>query len=252
MKEDTELIENDELEPIAGSEEAEISTVVTARPMLIEGTDGGKVNYGFYLLLPALFLSVSLLGGLRFALDGSLVFVVPPLACLIFGALTLVLFVRAGMIDIGAWFSESAPTLGNISHAGIMLVFYMALVQVYNSLLPEEGLPFWIVGFCFFWTLWNAAFAEYDSRRLVQSLGGLFLLAFIVKYMFLLNLTPESSGSWSEYLSAGKIAKEAAGYLLSLPGYGSATGYAQFFVLVLFGFGLFLLPAKAPGATNAS
>ncbi|HXH69144.1 MAG TPA: hypothetical protein VNI60_02235, partial [Pyrinomonadaceae bacterium] len=122
----------------------------------------------------------------------------------------------------------------------VLLTLFFASTQIFNSLLPEKGLPFWTIAFCFFWTLWNNLFAEFDTRRLVQSLGGMFGLAFVVKYLFLAALTAPANESWIQGIFENP-AQEAFTWLLDLPKFASATGYIQFFALVFYLVGLFLL-----------
>ncbi|NNE66594.1 MAG: hypothetical protein HKN33_08500 [Pyrinomonadaceae bacterium] len=203
------------------------------------------VYYRNYLLLPSLFLTVTLLGGLRIGLSGGeFVFVRPALIALVFAVVLVVLFVRSRLIEPVGWFSERFSALENVAAGAVMLSLYAASVQVFNSLLPEAGLPFWIVAFCFCWTLWNNLFAPFDAKRLLQSLGGLFAFAFVVKYMVLLNLSVEGSKSWWGFISSGNITSEAISYLLAIPPYAGATGYIQFFALAIYLIGLFLLKPR--------
>jgi len=196
-----------------------------------------------YLLLPFIFLTVALLGGLRIAgEDGAFVFFRPALVCLIFAAILLVLFARAGVLQTDGWFSESSPPLKNVANGFVVATLFAAATQVFNSLLPEQGLPFWIVAFCFFWTLWNNLFADFDARKLFRSLGGLFGLAFVAKYLVLANLTAPAGRTWFEALTENP-GQEAITRLLDLPRYSGATGYIQFFAVALFLLGLYLFPA---------
>jgi len=167
-------------------------------------------------------------------------FLKPPLVCLIFAVILLVLFFRANLIKLNGWFSEGFSTLKNIANACVLLTLFFASTQIFNSLLPEKGLPFWTIAFCFFWTLWNNLFAEFDTKRLVQSLGGMFGLAFVVKYLILANLTAPASKSWLQGILENP-AQEAFTFLLDLPRFAPATGYIQFFALVFYLIGLFLL-----------
>lgn len=195
-----------------------------------------------YLVLPGIFLAVTLLGGLRLGVtDNAFLFLKPALICLVFAAVTLVLFVRSGMISVDGWFSSGNNSLLNVANAAVLLTLITALIQLYNSLLPEQGLPFWIVAFCFFWALWNNLFAEFDPKRLLRSMTALFAMAFAVRWLFLANLTPETSGSWIERMLQNPT-QEAFTWLLDIPRYSAGTGYIQFFTLVLFLLGLFLLP----------
>lgn len=204
-----------------------------------------------YLLLPCTFLTVALLGGLRISsLDGSFIFIKPALACLIFAALLLVLFARSGTIRINGWFSESFTPLKNAANAAVEISLFAAITQVFNSLIPEQGLTFWIVAFCFFWTLWNNLFADFDTRKLFRSLGGLFGLAFVAKYLVLANLAAPAGRSWYEALTENP-GQEAITRLLDLPRFSSATGYIQFFAVTLFLLGLYLLPPTTRPENNS-
>lgn len=199
-------------------------------------------SYLLYIFLPFIFLTVTLLGGLRLASpDNALVFLKPALFCLIFGAILLVLFFRAGLVRFDGWFSEEFTTLKNAANATVLLTLFAASTQLFNSLLPEQGLPFWVVAFCFFWTLWNNLFAEFDTRRLLRSLGALFGLAFVVKYLVLANLAAPASESWLRALIENP-AKEPFTWLLDLPRFSAGTGYIQFFAVAFYLIGLFLMP----------
>lgn len=207
--------------------------------------DTAAVNalYLRYFVLPAIFLSVTLLGGLRIAGDdGAFVFFRPALVCLIFAAILLVLFARSGVLRLDGWFSESFTPLKNIANGFVIATLFAAATQIFNSLLPEYGLTFWIVAFCFFWTLWNNLFADFDPRKLFRSLGGLFGLAFVAKYLILANLTAPAGRTWFEALTENP-GQEVITRLLDLPRYSGATGYIQFFAVGLFLLGLYLFPS---------
>ncbi len=198
----------------------------------------------FYLLLPAIFLGVTLLGGIRLgAADNAFLFLKPALVCLVFASITLVLFARSGLIDVGRWFRSELGSLHNVANAAVLLTFFTATVQLYNSLLPERGLTFWIFGFCFFWTLWTNLFAEFDARRLVRTSAAMFGLAFTAKYLVLANLVPEQADNWLQRLLRNP-GQEAFTWLLDLPRYAEGTGYIQFFTLTLYLAGLFLMPRR--------
>jgi len=129
----------------------------------------------------------------------------------------------------------------NVANAAILITLFAATTQLLNSLMPEQGLPFWIVAFCFFWTLWNNLFADFDTKKLLRSLGALFGLAFVTKYLLLANLTAPAGKTWFEALTENP-AQEAVTRLLDLPRFAAATGYIQFFTAVIYLFGLFILP----------
>ncbi len=237
---DGELLEVSSGEEIETEQFTKVSIKTEGQKTKNEGQN--QISYLQYIFLPLIFLTVALLGGLRFgAADGAFIFLKPPLVCLIFATLLIVLFFRAQLIKLDGWFSESFSTLKNIANGAILLTLFAASAQIFNALLPESGLPFWIIAFCFFWTLWNNLFAEFDTKRLLQSLGGLFGLAFVVKYLVLANLTAPESQSWWQTISAGNLTKEAFTYLLDLPKFSPTTGYIQFFALAFYLIGLFLV-----------
>jgi hypothetical protein len=214
-----------------------------AAPAVKPGEAEKRRAYTIYLYLPLIFLTTALLGGLRFSsADGTFIFLKPPLVCLIFAAMLIILFARAGLVKIEQWFSEDRPLLSNIASGVVIASVFAASTQVFNSLIPEQGVPYWIVTFCFFWTLWNNIFAEFDTRRLVRSLGALFALAFVVKYLVLLNLAAPANQSWFESILQSP-SRSAATWLLDIPRFSAATGYVQFFAVAIYMLGLYLMPA---------
>lgn len=199
-----------------------------------------------YILLPLLFLTVALMGGLRLASpDNAFVFMSPALVCLFFAVVLIVLFVRGGMIAFDSWFSDDHTTSRNIASGVLMLSVFAATTQVFNSVLPETGLPFWVVSFCFAWSLWNNLFADFDNKKLLRSMIALFAFAFVTKYLILAGLTaPAGAGSWLRSMIENP-AKETVTWLLELPRYSSGTGYIQFFSILLYFAGLYMLPKDA-------
>jgi hypothetical protein len=212
-----------------------------SRPLLPPG-DLGRPRASTYLLLPIVFLTVTLLGGLRLdAADNAFIFVRPALICLVLAAFMMVLIFRAGAVTLEGWLSDGQDGLEKSANASILVTLFSATVQVLNSLLPERGLPFWIVGFCFLWTLWNNLFAEFETKRMLHSFAALFFLAFVTKYLVLANLTATPEGGWFQRVIENP-GKEAFTWLLDLPRYSNGTGYIQFFTLVLYLIGLYLTP----------
>jgi hypothetical protein len=202
-------------------------------------------NQKIYLLLPFVFLTVTLLGGLRLSSpDNAFIFWRPALFCLISAAILMVLFFRAHLISVEGWFSEDFTALKNTANGAVLLTLFAASAQIFNALLPEQGLPFWVFAFCFFWTLWNNLFADFDVRKLLRSLGALFGLAFVVKYLILANLAAPAPESWLQGILQNPT-KEALTWLLDLPRFSAGTGYIQFFTVAFYLLGLFLLPTSS-------
>jgi len=241
-------------EPIEQFSDSEIETAVVKQSLEAPASSKPGVAkqkyYLIYLFLPFIFLTAALLGGLRLnGSDSSFIFLKPPLFCLIFAVILLVLFVRAGLIRLEGWFAEDFPLIKNVSNALILLTLFAGSTQLFNALLPEQGLPFWIVAFCFFWTLWNNLFANFDTKKLLKSLGALFGLAFAVKYLILASLSAPESDTWLRGMIENPT-KEAFTWLLDLPRFSAGTGYIQFFTVVLYLIGLFLLPPTTVGKSD--
>lgn len=199
-----------------------------------------------YILLPMIFLTVALLGGLRIdAETKAFLFYPPPLVTLIFSVMVMLLFVRGRAVELDKWLRSDQPVLTNVSHTLILLTLYFGTAQVFNTVLPERGLLKALFCFFFLWTLWNNQFSNFDARRLLRSLGVLFGTAFFLKYMFMPSL----------FAPGGGFVKSVAGLFLEVGTLGTidtltfapVTGYISFFTLLLYVAGLILLtPTPEP------
>lgn len=199
-----------------------------------------------YVLLPTLFLTVALLGGLRVAAEtGALQFVAPPLVTLILAAMLVVLAARGRLIEVGRWLDARHAPLTNVAHALTLGALFFASAQAFNSVLPERGLLHWMFASFFLWTLWSYLPAPFDARRLLRSLALLFATAFVLKHILLASL----------YSPGGGLLKRLAGVALEgvtlgtldPPAFAPATGYISFFTLALYVGGLALLPSAPLG-----
>ncbi len=218
--------------------------IIEARDAIVIVEPKAEKNLAVRLVvLPLIFLTVTMLGGLRFGeKESAFIFLVPPLLCLVFAAAVMVLFFRSGLLRLDGWLSETRSTLENVANAAILVTLFTATVQIFNSLMPEQGLPFWVIGFCFVWTLWNNLFSDFDAPKLMKSLAAMFALAFVAKYLILANLVGPSEGNWLQRMIENP-GKETFTWLLDLPRYAAATGYVQFFAAVLYLGGLYLTPS---------
>jgi hypothetical protein len=192
-----------------------------------------------FVVLPLLFLTVALLGGLRISADHAFVFVAPPLITLLLAVLLMLLFVRGGLIRFQRWVANDRPPLTNISHIWMLFTLFFASAQAFNSVLPERGMLHWLFSFFFLWTLWNNQFSSFDARRLLRSLTVLFWTAFLLKHVLLSSLySPD--GGWLKRVAGALIQGVSLG-TLDAPTFAPATGYISFFTLALYVTGLFLL-----------
>ena len=197
-----------------------------------------------YVVLPFIFLTVALLGGLRVSADDrAFVFLPPPLITLILAVLLMLLFVRGGLIALRAWIDSANPPFENLSNIWLLLTLFFASSQAFNSVLPERGLLHWLFSFFFLWTLWNNQFSSFDARRLLRSLVVLFGTAFVLKHLLLSSLYAPDGG-WLKRI-AGALVQGISLGSLDAPSFAPATGYISFFTLALYILGLILTQGLA-------
>jgi hypothetical protein len=194
-----------------------------------------------FIVLPMLFLTVALLGGLRVSAESyEFIFIPPPLVTLVLAVLLSLLFVRGHLIELPGWVASTNPPLTNVSHIWMLFTLFFASAQAFNSVLPERGLLHWLFSFFFLWTLWNNLFSWFDARRLVRSLAVLFGTAFVLKHLLLAGLYSQERG-WLQRL-AGALLQGVSLGTLDTPVFAPASGYISFFTLALFVAGLLLIP----------
>jgi hypothetical protein len=202
-----------------------------------------------FVVLPFLFLTVALLGGLRIGAEsGTFIFIAPPLVTLLLATLLMLLMVRGGLLRLHQWVGSDFPPLTNVAHIWMFITIFFASAQAFNSVLPERGLLHWLFSFFFLWTLWNNQFSSFDARRLLRSLTVLFGTAFVLKHMLLASLySPE--GGWLKRV-AGTLLQGVALGTLDAPAFAAVTGYIAFFTLALYVAGLILLGFAVNGETT--
>ncbi|HEX8475804.1 MAG TPA: hypothetical protein VF666_17395 [Pyrinomonadaceae bacterium] len=203
-----------------------------------------------YLLLPTIFLTVTLLGGFRVNADanpaqhGAFSFIAPPLVTLLLAVVLMLLFVRGHLVEFGRWLSGAHHPLANVANALTLATLFFASAQTFNSVLPEAGLLRWMFSFFFLWTLWNNLFSTFDARRLLRSLAVLFGTAFVIKHMLLASLYAPDGG-WLKRI-AGTLLEGATLGTLDAQAFAPANGYVSFFTIALYVAGLVLLPNAPP------
>jgi hypothetical protein len=193
-----------------------------------------------YVVLPFIFLTVALLGGLRVGGDDhAFMFLPPALITLVLAVLLLLLFVRGGLIDLRSLVAGDNRPLTNVAHIWMLLTLFFASAQAFNSVLPERGLLHWLFSFFFLWTLWNNQFSSFDARRLLRSLVVLFGTAFVLKHLLLASLYSPNDG-WLKRVTGALVSGVTLG-ALDAPQFAPATGYISFFTLGLYLVGLMLI-----------
>jgi hypothetical protein len=198
------------------------------------------------VILPALFLTVTLLGGLRIAVDGGGVRLLPPpLLALVLAMLLLGTLARGHVLVPAALLSASRRPLENLSGAIVLMTLFAASTQAINVVLPERGLLHAAVGVLLFVQLMTmtagAAGRAGMLRSLLVLLGSLFVLRFVVFE----SLYAQEAGTLKRVLTA-LMAGVTLGGIEYEPN-AAATGYVAFLTLALYVTGLVLMPAAVDG-----
>jgi hypothetical protein len=199
------------------------------------------------ILLPALFLTVVLLAGLR--ISTPIVLRPPSVYALLLGLLLVQLLVRSGALAPEVLLSSSRSALANANGVIVLLTLWAAAAQTIALLIPDAGLPRLVLNVFFPILLLNTAAANPDRRRLLRSLAVTFGSTFVLKFVVLAELSSPGTGwvkrvlqAMLEGLTLGTLTQEVL---------HPANGYIALFAVGLFLTGVFLLPyRRSPHATT--
>ena len=199
----------------------------------------------FYV--PLLFLTVTLVGGLRVA--DRFVFVRPPLSALVLAVLLVTALVRCGALAPQRLMHPGRSTLQNLSGATVLMTMFAAAVQAFNSVIPESGLPRLGVIVFLFVLLLNTIAASIDRTHVLRSTAVILGSSFVLKFIVLAELS-DPAGGWLKRALLATLEGVTLGTLTQEP-FAPVTGYASFFALALFLGGLALLPRRYDGDEQA-
>lgn len=192
------------------------------------------------IYLPLLFLTVTLLGGLR--MGERAILVAPPLFTLVFALLLIGVLVKGAALDPDRLMNPRRPALANVNGFVVLMTAFFASAQAFSMVTPDSGLPRLLCGAFLFVLLLNTIAAATDRVRVLRSLLIIFGAAFILKFVLLASLARPAGGTVSRILQI--LLEGATLGTLNQPASDPATGYVAFFVLVLFLFGLSMLPPR--------
>ena len=200
-----------------------------------------------YIIVPVLFLTVALMGGVRFTADSNeLQFLAPQLVSVILAAFVMILFVRGGIIELPDYIGEHHGLVENASGTMRLATLYFATVQIFNAVTPERGL----LNFCFylfyFLIFWNNLFVVFNPVRLTKSLATVLGASFVLKYLVLADLFAPSE-SWAKYILQ-KLMQTATLGTLDFEAFAPATGYLGFATVVLYIMTLYLIAPRVDRA----
>lgn len=192
------------------------------------------------IALPLLFLTVALFGGLRIAERVALV--PPPLFALVLSVLALGLLVRSGALIPHALLDARRPPLANLNGLIVVLALFLATAQAFHLSTPESGVPRVLFNVFFVILLANTLAASPDRARVLRSLFVILGSGFVLKFIVLAALSNPAETMLARALRAlfegvtlGTVTQEAV---------HPATGYIAFCTLMLYLFGLVMLPGR--------
>ncbi|HJZ73857.1 MAG TPA: hypothetical protein VKE51_19095 [Vicinamibacterales bacterium] len=190
--------------------------------------------------IPLVFLTVTLLGGVRIA--DRVVFLRPPLSALVLAVLLLAALVRCGAFAPQRLMNPRRPALANLSGVTVLATMFAASVQAFNSVIPESGLPRLVVVVFLFVLLLNTLAASTDRTHVLRSTAVILGSMFVLKYIILAALS-DPTGGWLTRVLIAALEGVTLGTLAQQP-FGPATGYVAFLTLALFLGGLAVLPRR--------
>ena len=200
------------------------------------------------LLLPFVFITVAALGGLRIAGDVRLV--PPPLVSVVLSALLAGTFVRSGLLDPERLVNVRRTALENLNGLVVLATLFVASAQIFSMVTPDDGLLHAVFSIALFVQLATSFAGIRDPRALLRSLYILLGSAFVLRFLVLETLyAPQSS--WGQKVLMAVVEGASLGAVVYHPT-GTITGYVAFATLVLYLFGLVLLPRGRPGHRRAS
>jgi hypothetical protein len=196
------------------------------------------------IVLPVVFLTVLLVGGLRIADPTELVPPSPYL--LVLGILLVRVVVLSGALAPERLLSSSRSALENVNGGVVLATFWIAASQALAVLTPDSGVPRLAFSVFYLVLLLNTAAASPDRPQLLRSLAVTFGAAFVLKFVVLHGLSAPGDGAVKRAL-LGLLDSVTVGALVqSVP--HPVTGYIALLAVVLFLIGLLLLPHRGSPA----
>ncbi|HJQ67454.1 MAG TPA: hypothetical protein VKA70_00670 [Blastocatellia bacterium] len=200
-----------------------------------------------FILVPLLFLTVALLGGVRFTADSQeLRFLAPQLVSLILAVFVMIVFVRGGLIQRADYASQERGLIENASGLVSLAAIYFATTQVFNAVTPERGLLNFFFNLFYFLIFWNNLFVVFNPVRLTKSLAVVLGASFALKYLIFADLFAPTE-SWAKY-ALQKLMQTASLGALEFEAFAPATGYLAFATVALYIAGLYVISPRVDRA----
>ncbi len=193
------------------------------------------------LVVPCLFLTVALLGGLR--LGTRVLLVPPPLVAMVLAILLIAALVRSRAIAPERLMHQQRTPLENLCGLTVLLTLFAGSSQVFNLVTPDRGLLHLLVSVFFFVQLLTTLAAVRDRVSMLRGLAVLLGSAFVLRFIALESWYAPGQGLMKRVMTT-LLEGVTLGSLEYQPA-GAATGYVAFLVLLLYLVGLVLVGASA-------
>ena len=192
------------------------------------------------LVVPCLFLTVALLGGLR--LGTRVLLVPPPLVAMVLAILLIAALVRSRAIAPERLMHQQRTPLENLCGLTVLLTLFAGSSQVFNLVTPDRGLLHLLVSLFFFVQLLTTLAAVRDRVSMLRGLAVLLGSAFVLRFIALESWYAPGQGLMKRVMTT-LLEGVTLGSLEYQPA-GAATGYVAFLVLLLYLVGLVLVGAS--------
>jgi hypothetical protein len=190
------------------------------------------------VVLPLLFLTVTLLGGYDPIASGT--WRPPSLFSLVAGVMLVAALVRARAFAPDRLLHASRSAIANANGLVVLLALFAASAQVANMLLPRSGLPLLFVGVVLFLLLLNTLVISPARAPLLRSLAVVIGSTFLLKFVVLAALA-DPEGSRTKRVLIALFDAATLGTITQAP-VVPAAGYVAFFAAVLYLIAIALLP----------
>ena len=194
------------------------------------------------LVLPLLFLTVALFGGLD--VGAARPWIEPSLFSLVLAVLLLGVLVRTGALAADRLLHGTRSIVENTNGVIVLGALFIGSAQVLHMLTPRSGLPSIFVGLVLLLMLINTWVAVPDRSRALRSVAVVLGSAFLLKFVVLAALADPDGGRTKRVLVA--LFDVATLGTISQDPLHPAAGYVAFVVCAVYLVGI----AALPGATR--
>jgi hypothetical protein len=203
------------------------------------------------VVLPALFLSVALVAGIRPGAD--LTMPLPSVFVLVLAVLLVAALVQSGAFEPGRVVNGHRTGLANANGVTVLATLFLAAAQVFAVLTPAAGLPRLMLSIYFLVLMLNTLASGPDRVHVLRSLAVTFGAAFLLKFVLLASLSDPADSGMGRALQ--RLVDSATLGVITQDREPPAAGYLAFVAVGLFLVGVWLLPRRSisgPRAARAS